>query len=349
MSAAPTAPPPAGEPGRAIGAPSAPGSATGGPAGQDVRPGRLAGARAAATRHPVGIVWLGVVLFSTGPVLVAGSGISGIEFSFWRLWCGVVVMGVALLVRRRKHPPAATRVGWKWALISGVAFAFHQIAFMTALRTTSVVDVTLMNTLAPIVVAVLAVPLFGERPGVRFRVWSAVAMVGAAGVVVAGSTGTHGDPWGMALAASNVVFYAFYFVGSKLARPHIEPVPFLAGAVLSAAVTVSLFALVTTTALTPIDSGDLLRCVAVALLPGAVGHFSVTWALRWVPANVPPVIMLTIPILSGALAWIFVGQVVHGGQVIAGLVTLVAVLGAVRSPSAHRLAADEALTLAEES
>jgi hypothetical protein len=32
--------------------------------------------------------------------------------------------------------------------ICGLAFGFHQLAFMTALRLTSVVDVTLMNTIA---------------------------------------------------------------------------------------------------------------------------------------------------------------------------------------------------------
>jgi drug/metabolite transporter (DMT)-like permease len=307
------------------------------------------GVLATAARHPVGVVWFGVVLFSTGPVIIAGSSISGIQFAFWRLWMGVLLLGGAMLLRRRSRPAPTPRVGWYWAVASGVAFALHQLAFMFALKETTVVDVTLMNTLAPIVVGVLAVPLFGERPGLRFRLWSVVAMAGAVGVIVAGSSGPQGDLGGMALAAVNVVFYAFYFVGSKLARPHIDTIPFLFANLVAAALCVSLFAVVTASALTPVGATDLGLCLAVALLPGAVGHFSVTWALRWVPANVPPVIMLSIPVLSGALAWLLLDQVVHGGQVLAGAVTLIAVLGAIRSPSAHRLGADEALVLAEES
>ena len=58
---------------------------------------------------------------------------------------------------------AGARVGTLLAL-AGVAFAFQQLTFIIALHETSVVDVTLMNTLAPIVVAVLAVPMFDERP-----------------------------------------------------------------------------------------------------------------------------------------------------------------------------------------
>jgi drug/metabolite transporter (DMT)-like permease len=294
------------------------------------------------------LVWFGVVLFSLGPVLVAGSGLSGPAFSFWRLWMGVGILGIATLVHRHLTGSRFTRVGVGWAVASGVAFAAHQVAFMSAVRQASVVDVTLMNTVAPIVVGVLAVRLFGERPGVRFRAWSALAMSGAVAVVVAGSTGPSGDPWGMALAAVNVVFFAFYFVGTKLGRPHLDTTPFLWVVIVTAAASVSLFVGATGEAVVPIAGSDLLRCLAVAVLPGAVGHFSVTWSLRWVPANVPPVIMLAIPALSGVLAWIVLGQAVSWGQLAAGAVTLGGVLGAVRSPTASVVHADESLLTAEE-
>lgn len=307
------------------------------------------GVRGAAARHPVGLVWIGVVLFSLGPVLVAGSGLSGPTFSFWRLWMGVVVLGMATVVHRRLTGATFTKVGVRWAIAAGVAFAAHQVAFMTAVKQTSVVDVTLMNTVAPIVVGLLAVPLFGERPGVRFRAWSALAMVGAASVVIAGSAGPEGDPWGMALAALNVVFFAFYFVGTKLARPHIDTTPFLWAVIVTAAISVGVYVLATGEAVTPVAGSDLVRCLAVAILPGALGHFSVTWSLRWVPANVPPVIMLAIPAISGVLAWIVLAQAITWGQLAAGAVTLGGVLGAVRSPSASAVSADESLTFAEES
>ena len=301
-----------------------------------------------AEAHPVGIVWFGVVLFSTGPVLVAGASITGVAFSFWRLWCGVLILGAAMLVRRVLSDDTTSGRGWLWAGGCGVMFAIHQLMFMTAVQETSVVDATLMNTIAPIVVGLLAVRAFGERPGLQFRAWSALAMLGAAGVALAGSTGPEGDPTGMALAAGNVLFYAFYFVGSKMALPHISTVPFLFGNIVAAAVTVSVFVLVTGEVVAPVDGTDLLRCAAVALLPGAVGHFSITWSLRSVPANLPPVIMLSIPVMSGAMAWVLLGQDVRGAQAVAGVVTLVAVAGAVRSPSATALRADEALALAEE-
>jgi drug/metabolite transporter (DMT)-like permease len=294
-----------------------------------------AGLLALAERRPVGIVVFAVLVFSTGPVMVGAATVSGPVFSFWRLWIGAsgLLVVTALNLRRTRRWPS--RTGWKWAALGGIAFGLHQLTFMSALRMTSVVDVTLMNTIAPIIVAVLAVPLFGERTGPAFRLWSGVAMVGAALVILAGSSGPQGDPLGMVLAAANVGFYAVFFVWSKIGRQHIDPMSFIFGATLGAAVTVTVFVLVVGEEVGGIGGRDLLLCALVALVPGFVGHFSLTWSLRWVPANLPPVIMLSIPLLSGVQAWLFINQGITLTQVVAGLVTLAGVAGALRTAPAN--------------
>ncbi|HUF31866.1 MAG TPA: DMT family transporter [Acidimicrobiales bacterium] len=300
-----------------------------------------AGARlaAAGARRPVALVWLGVLLYSTGPVMVGASSVSGPVLSFWRLWIGVVVMGAATLVHVRVSGRVPDRTGWSWAARAGVAFGLHQLAFMSAIKATSVVDVTLMQVLAPMFVAVLAIPLFGERPGVTFRLWSLVAVLGAATVVLAGASGPEGAPLGMALAVLNVGFFAVYFVWSKRARDHIDVVPFLLGVVVAAGLTVTAYVVVAGEAPGSATGRDLALAAAIALVPGALGHFVSTWPLRWLGANVPPVIQLTMPFLAGGLAWLVLGQVITPLHLLGGLVTVAGVAGAVLSPSGRRLAA----------
>jgi drug/metabolite transporter (DMT)-like permease len=309
-----------------------------------------AGARllAAVRARPVVAVWFGTVMFSTGPVMVAAATVPGAVFSFWRLWIGSVVMVLLALVRHRRTGVELTREGVRWMVLAGAAFGLHQLLFMIALRTTSVVDVTLMNTLAPVVVAVLAVPMFGERPGLAFRLWSAVAIAGGLVVALAGSSGPQGQPLGMALAAGNVVFYSLYFVWSKQARNHIETITFLAGTTVVAAIVVSAYVALTRAPVGEIGGHDLLLAAGVAVLPGFVGHFSVTWSLKWVPANIPPVILLLIPVMSGLMAWLLLGQTTTLAKVVGGLLTLLGVAGAVRSAGRDSTAA-AALELAEES
>ena len=249
-------------------------------------------------------------------------------------------------IRRTGTRPSLA--AWRLAALAGLGFGIHQVLFMSALKATSVVDVTLMNTLAPIVVGLVAIPMFGERPGVRFRLWSLLAIVGAAMIAVLGSTGVDGNPLGMLLAAGNVVAYVGYFVVSKQARVGIDTWPLLFGAVTGAAVVVSAYVAVSGTAVGGVGWNDLALCLFVAVVPGTIGHGSMTWALRYVPANVPPVVLLTIPVFSGLLAWVFIGQGVTAGKVLAGAVTLLGVLGAVRSPTVPEVAL-EAMDEAEES
>ncbi len=285
-------------------------------------------------RRPLLLIALGVVLFSTGPVVVASATTSGPVLSFWRLWIGAAVMGTLSLVQIRRSGVRPDGVGWRWAGRCGVAFGIHQLFFMVAIRRTSVVDVTLMQVLQPVFVGFLAAALLGERPGRRFRAWSLVAVAGAAVVVLAGAGGPTGSPVGMALAALNVAFFAVYFVWSKQARDHIDTVPFLFGVVVAAGVLVGLFDLVAGEPVTSITAPDLGRALFIAVIPGALGHFVTTWPLRQVAANVPPVMQLAMPFLAGGLAFVFLGQPITWLHVVGGGITIVGVVGSLRSPSA---------------
>jgi len=290
-------------------------------------------------RHPLALITFGAFLFSTGPVLVAGTVVSGPVLSFWRLWIGSLFMGTLSLVQIRRSGRRPGRAGWSWAGRAGIAFGIHQLFFMIAIKRTSVVDVTLMQLLAPVFVGVLAAVVFGERPGASFRVWSVVSMIGTGVVVLAGASGPEGDPFGIALAIANVAFFALYFTWSKQGRDHIDTIPFLFGAVSTAAVVVSSYVLVSGEPVGSVSRNALVVAATIAVVPGALGHFVSTWPLPWVAANLPPLIQLSVPFLAGAMAYFFLDEPVELLQLAGGLVTLVGVIGALRSTGGRQLAA----------
>jgi drug/metabolite transporter (DMT)-like permease len=305
--------------------------------------------QAAAEQRPLVLIGVGVVLFSIGPVLFASADASGQVIAFWRLVFGVLALGAASAVYVAKTGRRPTREGWLWSIRAGVAFVANQLFFLAALHATSVADVTLMQVLQPVLVAALAVPLFGERPGARFRAWSLVAVAGAAVVALGGSSGPEGDPTGMACAVASIVLFALYFVWSKQARDQIDTWPFLFGVSATSLVIVSLSFLVTGGSPADVHQHDIVLALCIALGPGAIGHFVSTWPLRWVPANVPPLLQLAIPFLASALAWIVLHQRIEAGHVLGGTITLVGVAGALRSPAGRQLVAREEVILATQS
>jgi drug/metabolite transporter (DMT)-like permease len=289
--------------------------------------------------RPVLLVVLGMLLFSIGPVLVGASSGSGGVLSFYRLWFGAAILGLAVLWRRRSGRVRTSRLGWRWAAGTGVVFGTHQLLFMLAIKATSVVDVTLMQVIAPVLVGVLARVLFGERPGAAFRLWSGLAIVGAGVVVVAGTSGPDGEPAGMALAFGNVLLAAFYVVWSKRALSHIGALPFLFGVGVVAAVTVSGYALVAGEPVAAVDGRDLLIAATIALLPGVLGHALSTYPLARIPANIPPVVQLAMPFISGALAWLLLDERITPLHVLGGALSIAGVTGALTSAGGRRLRA----------
>ena len=294
---------------------------------------------ALAERDPLLVVVASLFVYAVGPVMIASGDASGPVLSFWRLWFGVAVFAVVAPVYLRVSGNRPTRRGWLLSLAAGAVFGLHQLFAFTAIKMTSVVDVTLMGVIQPIVVGVMAAPLFGERPGVTFRLWSVVAIAGAAVVALAGSSGPEGDPLGMLWALLSVVLYAVYFVQSKHSRDEIDVVPFLAGMIFGAAVSVSLFVAITQEPVADVDGATLLACLGVAVLPGALGHFLATWPLRYVPANIPPLLMLASPFMSGALAWLLLDERITLLHVLGGVITVVGAAGAVRSRAGREMVA----------
>lgn len=297
---------------------------------------RAAATQELARRYPLALVALGVALYSTGPVMLQASSVSGPVFSFWRLWIGAAVLGAATLIQASSIGWPEPRA-WRYAAWAGLAFGGHQLLFFSAIKFTSVADVSLMNTLAPIVTAVGAAWIFAERPGRSFIGWSLVAITGAAVIAAGGSGGPQGDPAGMLMAGLNVIFFSAFFLLSKRARDDIPVLPFLTGVMIGAAVTVSLFVGVTGGAVASATGRDLLLAAAVAAGPGAIGHFVSTWPLRYVPANIPPVMRLGQPVLSGLLAWWLLSEPITGYHVVGGAVVLAGVGGALLSPGGKRM------------
>lgn len=299
-----------------------------------------AAAEGLGRRHPLAPVALGVLLYSIGPVFVQASSVTGAVFSLWRLWFGVGVFALAYVVHRRLGGPAPPRRAWSYALAAGAAFGGHQLLLFSAIKATSVADVTLVGALSPIVTGLMALPVFGERPGASFHGWSVVAMVGTGVVVFGASAGPSGEPFGMLLALANVVAFAAFFLLSKASRGHLPVIAFLLGTMAVAAVVVTGWVAVSDDAALSATGRDLLFALIVAAGPGAVGHFVMTWPLRWVPANVPPVMRLTIPLFAATWAWWWLGETVSWWHVAGGAVTVIGVAGAVLGASGRRLLAD---------
>ena len=292
-------------------------------------------------RRPLLLLGISTVAFSTAPVFIQASSTSGPVFAFWRSWIGIVVTFAAVTLAGRFDLALPRGREWRLPVWAGFLNAVSMTMFMTAVKFTSVVDISLLTMLNPVLIALWAIPMFGERPGLRFRLRTLVAMLGSALVVLGGSIGPGGHPLGIALGTLSVLCWSLQFVSVKRARGTMDTIPLTVGMLASSTLFVSLFCFVTRADVWNLSGADMLNVAAVVAVPGAIGAMLLFWSLRWVPANVPPLMSLPMPFLAAAMAWFFLGEGVTLVHVGGGSITLVGVAAALLSRSGKALLATE--------
>jgi drug/metabolite transporter (DMT)-like permease len=188
-----------------------------------------------------------IVLMIIAPTLwsIAGVVTRHLEFAgrwevtFWRSLFAALFVLAAMLFTRGRGAWAAVRASGGYGLLSGAMWAIMMIAFMLALMTTTVANTLIVNSITPLVTALLARAML--RDPIAPRTWAAIALAIGGMLWMFGSGFAGGDPRhlvGMLIALAVPLAAAVNLVTLKHAGRSLDLVPaVLIGTVLSAALT----------------------------------------------------------------------------------------------------------------
>jgi DME family drug/metabolite transporter len=217
---------------------------------------------------------------------------------------GSALLALALFRRVLKPygwPPAATAV-------AVFHVALYQVTFFAAVRMTGVAVGTMVAMgSSPIFAGVTAYLVRGERPGRRWAISTALAVLGCCLLVLAGSRSVSADPLGIGLALITGFAYATYTLAGKQLLDKHPPdaamaVMFFGGAILLSPL---FFLLDFDWFLEPrgLASGLHLGLVATAL---AYVFFS--RGLRLVPVATAVTLSLAEPLTAATLGLLLLGE-----------------------------------------
>ncbi len=135
----------------------------------------------------------------------------------------VASLALAMLVFRRK-PTWPTRRDWPLLLACGVMwFGVYNLALNEAERRIDAGTAAMLIQIGPLLIALLAAALLGERLTPWILVGIAVAFCGVAVISLANSEGSTGDVWGVVLTVLAAVSYAIGVVAQKPLTARIPP------------------------------------------------------------------------------------------------------------------------------
>lgn len=297
--------------------------------------------RDAHSQRALGAASIAVFVWGFGPLLVRGVDASAGAITFWRFALAQPVMiGAAYIL--------GGGLSWRVirrAVLPGLLFSVSMLASFLSYQKTSIVNASLIGSLQPALLLVVAPFIFGTRTTARQAVFGSVAMFGVV-LLVLGAGGTNGSSWvGDLWAAFNLVLWTVYFVMVQRIRDDGED----ATSILAAVFLMSFVFAAPVTLLISDDVGGvgwkgILLVSLMALGPGLIGHGLMTWSQRHLDIRVASLLGLASPVISTIGAWIVFSQRLRVVQAVGGIVVLLGLGGIVAVRRASRAVSASGLT-----
>ena len=272
---------------------------------------------------------IAVCAWSTGTILAKYIDMGGLAIGFYRF----AFFGLAMIVwMQLRGTPFHLRV-IRDSMWGGIALGADIALFFSAVKLTSIVNATIIGSMQPIVVGVIAARFFGERIRGRDALWSLVALGGAVLVVVASSGTDTNDVRGDLLALGAMLAWSAYFIFSKNSPKKMTPTEFTAGTSLWAMAICGPLGIAFGQDMTWPSLVNWGWLIAMALASGLIGHAMMNWSLVRIPLWVGSTFTLLIPVFSALLAWVVLDEAVSALQGLGMLVVIGALAIVVRGQS----------------
>jgi drug/metabolite transporter (DMT)-like permease len=261
-----------------------------------------------------------VSMWGLSGVIIKSIDMDTMAVAFWRFLIYGALMCGFLVVRGQRPGIRVMRASF-WG---GLSLAMDVVFFFTAVRLTNVVNATTIGSLQPLVVAVFASRMFGER--IRGKdVAAALVAIAAVVVIVVESAGT--PEWsgaGDLLSVCAVFAWSFYFVFAKRSVGVITSTEYTAGTAVWTTIVTGLTGIVFAQDMSAPGPGDWLAMVALVLGAGILGHALMNWSLVRIPLWLGSTLTLMIPVISSIAAWIWLDEPLTATQIVAMGVVLAA-------------------------
>ncbi len=227
--------------------------------------------------------------------------------------------------------------GLRRTALPGVLFGVNLAFVFAALQHASVAVLSVIQTLQPGIVLLVAAPLLGER-ATRWHVgWTAIGVLGVAVAILGGNPEVRGDGFGIVLALASMLTFTAYYLLNRRARSTtpIQPLQWMAGVTLFAGLFITPIALATSS---PADyrqlaGADWLYMIFIAGVVGIVGHTMMSWAHGFIAAARSSLFLLAMNVVAIAAAWPLHDEPVTLVQALGGVVVLGAVAAVLSRPA----------------
>ena len=276
------------------------------------------------------VLAIGVISVSFAAVLIRLADAPSLVIAAYRLCLAALILApfaVKLSGRELRKIPGRNLA---MMLLAGGFLALHFGLWVTSLSYTSVATSVVLVTATPIFTAVASYLLFKEKLTVKIVLGITVSIGGS---VVIGygnwSIGTN-QLLGAGLALAGALAIAGYLLTGRRLRRTTGLLSYTFVTYSSAAVLLLITALASGYSLSGYSGNTYLMFVLLALIPQILGHSSLNWSLKFMPATMVTIAVLGEPIIATTLAFLILNESPTLTEIIGGILILGGILIAFR-------------------
>ena len=252
--------------------------------------------------HHAGLVMtLGVIALTWAAILVRWADAPPLSIAFWRMALAAACLGVFCALTRVRFWRSWRGIDWWTGAGAALLLALHFGFWISSLEFTTVAASGVLVSTQPVFVAILGRAFLNERP--TRHAWGGIALAVAGTVVIAGADfaldrrALVGD----LLALLGAVWISGYYVLARVLRASKDLVPYVIVVYSMTAVWLLVGVLASGSELGGWSGGTWGALAGLAIVPTVLGHSSMNYALRYVPALQVNIAILGEPI--GSAIW----------------------------------------------
>lgn len=283
-----------------------------------------------------------VILFwGLGPPVAKLITAPAVISTLYRFWISVpILFGLAAALGVRPRLSTIRR-----AAVPGAAFGINLVFVFLTINAAAVAVLAVVTALQPALILLVAGRFMGERPQLWHVLWTLVGIGGTAVVVLGAGADFEVSGIGLIYAVAAMVTFTLYFLGTRRVRhadPDLHPVEWMAGIALAASLTVTPWALATSSAADyrAVDGLDWVWLAFMILITGVAGHVLMAWTHHYIEASRSSLYLLSMNVVAIAAAWVIHDEPLAPLQFLGGVVVFASVAAVISRPA---LSAGEAV------
>ncbi|MFC1932485.1 DMT family transporter [Chloroflexota bacterium] len=276
------------------------------------------------------VLTIGVISVSLAAIFIRLAEAPPLVIAAYRLCLASLIIVPVAWARSGDELRRLSRQNIIMALLSGVFLALHFGLWIASLSYTSVATSVVLVTANPIFVAISSYFLFQEKLSKQTVLGIVISIIGSV-LIGYGNWSLGPSPlFGGILALLGALAVAGYLLIGRRLRRSIGLLSYASLAYSSAAVLLLLSTLAFGYSLVGYSTTTYIMFVLLAVVPQLIGHSSLNWSLRFVPATLVTIAVLGEPILATALAFLILNEAPTLSEIGGGILILVGIFVAFR-------------------